>query len=342
MSEIKTVPITMIGPNPHRYLNHYPWKENKVAALQHSIADIGLWESIIVRERGEGFEMAFGHHRLEAARREGLTDVNVIVKKLTDLQMLQYMGRENGEDYSSDYLIMLNSWEGAVRFLSRHDEKNSQSIEIAKVLGWTVTQKGKATDTMNDVAQACNAGHVLIEAGYISRDDLQGLSVRSAKDIVGQALSRMKQIDKAAKSTERPAAEVKQAKKHVAKAVKVTAKQVINGEVKSSQVRSRVDVNAFKSASTSKAKPTPLFSVFSKALSNSIDNMLKSDATAEKLAEVVKAVDSITLDEDVAVVKRLDFYLGEVSNRALGWQKKLIPSKDKVVSITSKRLEDKS
>ena len=342
MSEIKTVSLLSVNPNPHRYLNHYPWKENKVAALQHSIADVGLWESIIVREQGEVFEMAFGHHRLEAARREGMTEVNVIVKELTDLQMLQYMGRENGEDYSSDYLIMLNSWEGAVRFLARLNAQKSEPIEIAKVLGWTVNQKNKATDRMNDVAQACNAGHSLIEAGHISREDLQGLTVTQAKDIVGQALSRMKQIDKAAKSTERPAAEVKQAKNHVAKAVKITAKQVTNGEVKSSQVRSRVDVNAFKSASTSKAKPTPLFSVFSKALSNSIDNMLKSDATAEKLAEVVKAVDSITLDEDVAVVKRLGFYLGEVSNRALGWQKKLISTKDKVVSIGAKRLEDKS
>ena len=148
MSKIKTVLIGSVEPNPHRYLNHYPWKEKKVEALQHSIADVGLWESIIVREHGEGFEMAFGHHRIEAARREGMTEVNVIVKELTDLQMLQYMGRENGEDYASDYLIMLNSWEGAVNFLGRLNGQNSQSIEIAKVLGWTVIQKNKATDRM--------------------------------------------------------------------------------------------------------------------------------------------------------------------------------------------------
>ena len=47
---------------------------------------------------------------------------------------------------------MLNSWEGAVRFLARHDEQIPQSIEIAKVLGWTRSKKGKATDRMNDNA----------------------------------------------------------------------------------------------------------------------------------------------------------------------------------------------
>ena len=42
---------------------------------------------------------------------------------------------------------MLNSWVGAVRFLARLNAQNSQSIEVAKVLGWMVNQKGKATDT---------------------------------------------------------------------------------------------------------------------------------------------------------------------------------------------------
>ena len=35
----------------------------------------------------------------------------MIVRDLTDQQMLELMGRENGEDYSTDFLVMLNTWE---------------------------------------------------------------------------------------------------------------------------------------------------------------------------------------------------------------------------------------
>jgi hypothetical protein len=33
--------------------------------------------------------------------------------------MLQFMGRENGEDYNAEFLVMLNTWEAAARFFPR-------------------------------------------------------------------------------------------------------------------------------------------------------------------------------------------------------------------------------
>jgi hypothetical protein len=49
--------------------------------------------------------------------------------------MLQYMGRENGEDYATDYLVMLNTWDGAVEFFGRA-QKKSKPLDIARLLGW--------------------------------------------------------------------------------------------------------------------------------------------------------------------------------------------------------------
>jgi hypothetical protein len=52
------------------------------------------------------------------------------------------MGRENGEDYASDFLIMLNTWDGAVRFIdnskakTRFESKDSKPLDIARLLGW--------------------------------------------------------------------------------------------------------------------------------------------------------------------------------------------------------------
>jgi len=54
----------------------------------------------------------------------------IIERKLTDEQMLQFMGRENGEDYKSDFNIMLNTWDGAIKFSGT----GKSDVEIARLL----------------------------------------------------------------------------------------------------------------------------------------------------------------------------------------------------------------
>src|SRR5215471_779531 len=98
MPEIVSAAIDRIANDPYRRLHAYPFIKSKLEALQHSIADVGLWPSIMARPLKEklwDYELAFGHHRLEAARREGLKEIQLIAEDLNDREMLQYMGREN-------------------------------------------------------------------------------------------------------------------------------------------------------------------------------------------------------------------------------------------------------
>lgn len=48
-----------------------------------------------------------------------------------------FMGRENGEDYGSEFLVMLNTWEAAIKFLLPQGSKN-RPVDIARLLGWTL------------------------------------------------------------------------------------------------------------------------------------------------------------------------------------------------------------
>jgi len=333
MSKIKSIPITELNPNHNRHLADYPWNESKVKALQHSIEDVGMWESIIAREIDGQYEMAFGHHRLEAAKRAGLKKVPVIVKALTDKQMLQYMGRENGEDYSTDYLVMLNTWDGALRYFA-HERNNPQPVDIARLLGWTSVNQSNGYDIMNKVATACNAGHKMIAGGYINRGDLSGMSVRSASDIVSRAVSRMEAIDKAAKATSRPVKEVIHAKKMVAKGAVATAKQVQSGEIAKKDIKANVDANAYKAAASSKVKDSPLFSTFGQSLSDRINKMLATDSTSEQLSEIAQHASSVVMAEDTATLDRIQFELEQLGKRTEAWSKKIVPTKTKVVSIT--------
>ena len=43
---------------------------------------------------------------------------------------MQYMGRENMEDYNADFLVMLESWEAAIKYCGRGRE-NPQTIDVA-------------------------------------------------------------------------------------------------------------------------------------------------------------------------------------------------------------------
>jgi hypothetical protein len=79
-------------------------------------------------------QIAFGHHRIEAARQElgeGAT-VPIIIRDLTDKEMLEFMGRENLEDYNTNFTVMLESWEAARDFLAREPGRKMQTLNITK------------------------------------------------------------------------------------------------------------------------------------------------------------------------------------------------------------------
>jgi ParB-like chromosome segregation protein Spo0J len=93
MSELQQVRISSIDPNPMRQLEKYPYVERKIEALLRSIADVGLWEGVIGRKAGNRIQIAFGHHRVEAARRSkdigNDGSIPIIVRELDDKKMLR-------------------------------------------------------------------------------------------------------------------------------------------------------------------------------------------------------------------------------------------------------------
>ncbi len=333
MSKIVTVPIGSLVSNPHRLVKRYPFNEEKIAALRRSIADVGLWEGVIARAAGEKYELAFGHHRVEAAKREKLREVPVIVRSLTDEKMLQLMGRENGEDYRTDFLVLLETWEAAGKFRARQLE-NPKAIDIARLLGWTVDSGSAREERMNQTGKACAAGSALIAGGHISRDDLNGLSVYSAMEILTRAQARMEQLERLGSKTARPHAEIEQAKRHVAKGARETARQVKDGRIAQRDIRGQVDVNAYKHAKGAK-HVTPLFAAFGKTLGDSLDRMLSDDSAANRLQAIVDSLDKIALDSDRDIVARVAHTLGGVSERALRWQHKI---SKKPASVTKLKL----
>jgi len=96
-----------ILPNKYRDLKTFPLNKDKVEVLKNSIKQTGWWDNVIVRKSKKAgkYELAHGHHRLDALRELGEESAEFIVKDLDDETMLKMMLLENireGESISAE------------------------------------------------------------------------------------------------------------------------------------------------------------------------------------------------------------------------------------------------
>jgi len=334
MSKIANVLIGSIDPNPLRQLEKYPYSQQKIDALRKSMRDVGCWEGVIGRALGNRIELAFGHHRIEAARQEFGEDckVPVIVRQLTDEQMLQFMGRENLEDWNADFLVMLESWEAAQQFFGHRGAGIPEPIEIAKLLGWARPRDDSDELRLTRLATACNSASKLIVGGYAERDQFQGLSIRSVGEICQTIVARHEALERMAKTTSRPAREVEAAKKKYGRAGKRAADDLREGKVAQRDIKGRVDIHAY-GYERDRKRVSPLLVVAANAIVESVRRMLATDATGEKLAEIQKSLSLVELEEDLEAVKRISFECGQLSERSGKWRDRFADPRGKVVNL---------
>jgi hypothetical protein len=93
--EIMRVKLELLRDNPFRDFGLYPIDEEQVQRLMQSMEELGFFSGVTARRKGSIFETACGHHRIEAAKRAGLTEVEAVVEPYTDQQMVQIMADEN-------------------------------------------------------------------------------------------------------------------------------------------------------------------------------------------------------------------------------------------------------
>lgn len=104
-----TIALRDIKPNPFKK-NILGGKldEAKIARLEESIKQTGFWENVVLRKRGDEYQLGYGHHRHEAAMRVlgKAFEVNLPVMDLTDDQMLVMMAQENGTNETESVAAM--------------------------------------------------------------------------------------------------------------------------------------------------------------------------------------------------------------------------------------------
>jgi len=234
------VKIKDILPNPYRKFEHYPISRKKVDALKESFNRTTFWENIVGRKAGNQVELAHGHHRLIALKELYAqdTEVNIIVRNLTNAQMIQAMADENIGEWGSNadvsietVLTVLQAYaDGEIELPPMNPNTTKSQIaiapsalvkkdtdargqrysreQIAQFLGWG----HRNTRRMNMAFLALEA----IEQGFANHKDFEGLSIRKAEEMASQ----IRQTANLAKKENKQEVDVKRDVKRVGKAIK--------------------------------------------------------------------------------------------------------------------------
>jgi ParB family chromosome partitioning protein len=91
--EYFTCDIGMIQPN--RYQPRLRFSDNELEDMARSIRQQGIIQPLLVRKDNNGYELIAGERRLRAAKKAGLKQVPVLVKTITDADMLEMSIVEN-------------------------------------------------------------------------------------------------------------------------------------------------------------------------------------------------------------------------------------------------------
>jgi ParB family chromosome partitioning protein len=152
------VPVALIHPNPAQ--PRQVFREESLAELAQSIREKGVLQPLLVRPKGEGYELIAGERRYRAALLAGLEEVPAIVGNLGDREALELALVEN---LQREDLNPVEEARGFARLL----EMGLSQEEIARAVGKarsTVTNALRLLQLPSEVLEALEEG--LISAGH--------------------------------------------------------------------------------------------------------------------------------------------------------------------------------
>lgn len=149
------LPISDIHPNKGQPRKSFDADE--LAELADSIRQHGILQPLLVRKRQDGYEIVAGERRYQAARAAGLSEVPVVVRDISDEDVLELALIENLQ--RSD----LTPLEEARGYRQLIDEKDLTQEELAKILSKsrsTITNTLRLLDLPEEVQQLVEEGRL--------------------------------------------------------------------------------------------------------------------------------------------------------------------------------------
>lgn len=178
--------------SPYTFQPRMVFDEESLKSLSDSIKEKGVLQPLLVRKKGERYEIIAGERRWRAARMAGLDKVPVIVKELSDQETLEIALIEN---LQRENLSAIEEAEGLNRLMQDYDYTQDT---LGKVIGKSRSYIANSLRLLSLPEEVrllvCNnklsAGHARALVGLPNANDLaqkiidKGLSVRQTEQLV--------------------------------------------------------------------------------------------------------------------------------------------------------------
>ncbi|MEJ6951949.1 nucleoid occlusion protein [Natronospora cellulosivora (SeqCode)] len=130
--EVIKVNIESISTNP--YQPRLIFNQDEIDELAQSIKNYGIIQPLLVRSKGEKYELVAGERRLRACKSLGMDKVSVVVKELNDIEMAEIALVENLQRKDLNFLEEAQAYQQLIEKFSLTQQ------ELAEKLG-----KGQST-----------------------------------------------------------------------------------------------------------------------------------------------------------------------------------------------------
>lgn len=150
-----TLPLSEITPNKGQPRKSFD--EDELAELADSIKQNGVLQPLLVRRKGDTYEIVAGERRYQAARIAGLKEVPVVIRDVSDDEIFKLALIENLQ--RSD----LSPLEEASGYRQLIKEKGLTQDELAKILSKsrsTITNTLRLLDLPEEVQQLVEEGRL--------------------------------------------------------------------------------------------------------------------------------------------------------------------------------------
>jgi hypothetical protein len=291
-----------IKPNPFRNIDNYPINREKVKALRESIGQTGFWDNVVARQNNGHPEIAYGHHRMSALREEygPSHTIDLILRPLSDEDMIKIMARENMEEWGSNAQIEMETVkavvlafaEGRIKLQAtsrdvecryapsfiKGNAKNAfayNAVTVGSFIGWHPEKVKGALRSLE-----------LIERGGADESDFAGISSSQAEAIATEAISTLKWREKS-RMPQTAIPKAREVSRKIAKTFRENKERKAAKEVAGS-VRFNID---------RKPKEIPNIKRFVDGLTTQLFYILSSrDKMTEQILAVLRDIDSLDKD----------------------------------------------
>lgn len=235
------VDITKIQPNPNQPRSHF--NETLLQELSESIRENGVLQPLLVRKKGQKYEIIAGERRYQASKLAGIEKLPVIIKDVDDQKMLELALIENLQRSDLNPIEEAKGYKQLLKESGMTQEALSKAVSKSRS---AITNSLRLLDLPDEVQQflfdgKMTAGH----ARAILAVPFEDARIRLAQKVVNEGLSvrateNLAPLFSVGEEPKKPKAVIPQSYKKAARALR----QVFNTnvKVKSSRGKNKIEI----------------------------------------------------------------------------------------------------